>query len=164
MRARAALFAILLAASVAAGCGFQLRGAAKLPFDTVFLPGGAGGIALELKRNLQAGTNTRVVDAARDAQAVLEFTQELRQKDILSLTGAGRVREFALRYVVGYRVHDGKGREFVPPGTITLRREVSFNDSAVLAKENEEALMWQDMQSDMVQQIMRRIAAARAPG
>ena len=157
------LLALLVAAALA-GCGFQLRGAAKLPFDTLYLPGAGGGIALELKRNLQAGTGTRVVDSAREAQAVREVTQELRQKDILSLTGTGRVREFSLRYVVGYRVHDGKGREFVPPGVVTLRRDVSFNDSAVLAKENEEALLWQDMQSDMVQQIMRRVAAARAPG
>jgi len=155
---------VLLLATALAGCGFQLRGAAKLPFDTLYLPGASGGIALDLKRNLQSGTNTRVVDTAKDAQAVLEFTQELRQKDILSLTGTGRVREFQLRYVVGYRVHDGKGREFVPPGVVTLKRDVSFNDSAVLAKENEEALLWQDMQNDMVQQIMRRIAAARAPG
>lgn len=155
---------VLLLAAALAGCGFQLRGAAKLPFDTLYLPGASGGIALDLKRNLQSGTNTRVVDTAKDAQAVLEFTQELRQKDILSLTGTGRVREFQLRYVVGYRVHNGKGREFVPPGVVTLKRDVSFNDSAVLAKENEEALLWQDMQNDMVQQIMRRIAAARAPG
>lgn len=164
MRAPARVLLAVLLAALVAGCGFQLRGAAKLPFDTIFLPGATGGIALDLKRNLQASTNTRVVDTARDAQAVLEFTQELRQKDILSLTGSGRVREFQLRYIVGYRVHDGKGREFVAPGTVTLQREVSFNDSAVLAKENEEALLWQDMQNDMVQQIMRRVAAARAPG
>ena len=146
-----------------AGCGFRLRGTAEVPFESLYLPGATSGIALDLKRNIQAGTKARVVDDPKAADAVLQFTEETRQKEILSLPGAGRVREFQLRYRVGFRVHDGKGADYVPPSTIELTRDVTFNDAEILAKEAEEQLLFRDMQTDMVQQIMRRLAAAKRP-
>ncbi len=156
----------LLAAALClalAGCGFQLRGTADVPFETLYLPNSNTGIALDLKRNIQTGTRAKVVDDPKTAQAILQFTEETRNKEILSLTGTGRVREFQLRYRVGFRVHDGKGGEYVPQSTIQLTRDVTFNDSEILAKESEEQLLFRDMQSDMVQQIMRRLAAAQKP-
>jgi len=156
--------ALLLALPFAlAACGFQLRGTAEVPFSTIYVPTVAGGIGLELKRNIQAGTNAKVVDDPKKAEAVMEFTEESRTKDILSLTGTGRVREFQLRYRVGFRVHDGKGRDFLPTSTVLLTRDISFNDSDVLAKETEEGLLYRDMQSDMVQQILRRLSAVSKP-
>ena len=148
---------------LAAGCGFRLRGTAEVPFQSVHVPGATGGIALDLKRNIRAGTNARVVDDPKEAEAVVQFTEEARQKEILSLTGTGRVREFQLRYRVGFRVHDGKGGEFVAPSTIELARDVTFSDAEILAKEQEEQLLFRDMQADMVKQIMRRLAAAKRP-
>jgi LPS-assembly lipoprotein len=153
----AALFVAL------AGCGFQLRGTADVPFETLYLPNSNSGIALDLKRNIQSGTRAKVVDDPKTAQAILQFTEESRNKEILSLTGTGRVREFQLRYRVAFRVHDGKGGEYVPQSVIQLTRDVTFNDSEILAKEAEEQLLFRDMQSDMVQQIMRRLAAAQKP-
>jgi len=150
-------------ALVLAGCGFRLRGTAEVPFETLYVPSATSGIALDLKRNIQAGTKARVVDDPSKADAVLQFTEETRQKEILSLTGTGRVREFQLRYRVAFRVHDGKGAEYVPPSTIQLTRDVTFNDAEILAKEQEEQLLFRDMQFDMVQQIMRRLAAAKRP-
>lgn len=147
-----------------AGCGFQLRGTADLPFDTVYLPpANSPGIALDLRRNIQSGTRTTVVDDPKKADAVLEVARETREKLILSLAGTGRVSEYQLRYTVAFRVHDGKGGEFLPMSTVALTRDVTFNDAAVLSKETEEGLLYRDMQSDMVQQIMRRLAAAQRP-
>ena len=145
-----------------AGCGFQLRGTAALPFDTLYMPGASGGIALDLKRNIQAGTRTVVVDDPKKAEAVLDFLAETREKVILSLAATGRVREYKLRYTVAFRVHDGKGGEFLPVNTVQLSRDITFNDSDVLAKETEEGLLYRDMQFDMVQQVMRRLAAAHS--
>jgi LPS-assembly lipoprotein len=154
----------VFAASLAlAGCGFHLRGTANVPFETLYLPGATGGIALDLKRNIQAGTRAKVVDDVKQADAVMQFTEETRAKEILSLTGTGRVREYQLRYRVGFRVHDGKGGDYVPQTTIQLTRDISFNDSEILAKEAEEGLLYRDMQNDMVQQIMRRLAASQKP-
>jgi LPS-assembly lipoprotein len=154
---------VLVVCLALAGCGFQLRGTADVPFDTLFMPNPTSGIALDLKRNIQSGTRAKVVDDPKNAQAILQFTEETRNKEILSLTGTGRVREFQLRYRVGFRVHDGKGGEYVPQSLIQLTRDVTFNDSEILAKEAEEQLLFRDMQTDMVQQIMRRLAAAQKP-
>ena len=155
---KAALAALAL---LLAGCGFQLRGVAEVPFETLYLPNATSGIALDLKRNIQAGTRVKVVDDAKGAEAVMHFTEETRQKEILSLTGTGRVREFQLRYRVGFRVSDNKGGDYVPQNTIILTRDVTFNDTEILAKEQEEQLLFRDMQNDMVQQIMRRLATAK---
>jgi LPS-assembly lipoprotein len=154
---------LLLVLMLLAGCGFRLRGTADLPFQTLYIPNAVTGIALDLKRSIQAGTDAKVVEDAKAADAVLAFSHETRQKEILSLNAAGRVREFRLRYRVGFRVHDGKGNDYVPLSSMELTRDVSFNDAEVLAKEAEEQLLFRDMQSDMVQQIMRRLAAAQKP-
>jgi LPS-assembly lipoprotein len=157
---RLSALALLLAI---AACGFQLRGAASLPFETLYIPDATGGIALDLKRSIQSGTATRVVDDPKAAQALLQFTQEARLKEILSLSSGARVREFRLVYRVGFRVSDGKGGDYLAPTTVTLARDVTYDDTVVLAKETEEQLLFREMQADMVQQIMRRIAAARKP-
>lgn len=158
-------FALTIAFSMLlAGCGFQLRGTASLPFETLYMPPTtAPGVALDLKRNIQSGTRTAVVDDPKKAEAVLEFSQEAREKHILSLAATGRVREFQLRYRVAFRVHDGKGGEFLPTTALLLTRDITFNDTDVLAKETEELQLYRDMQFDMVQQIMRRLAAAQRP-
>lgn len=144
------------------GCGFQLRGQASLPFDKLYVPGSSP-LVVELKRNLVAGTHSRLTDSGRDAQAILSFSHEVREKVVLSYTTAGLVREFQLRYRVGFRLYDQKGRNYMPPSEIQLTRDVSFNEGQVLAKKSEEALLYTDMQNDMVQQIIRRLVAARVP-
>jgi LPS-assembly lipoprotein len=158
---RRTLAAVLVLA--AAGCGFQLRGTAALPFESIYVPG-TGGIALALKRAIQAGSRARVVDDPKQAEARLEVTLEARQKDILSLTAEGRVREFRLLYRVGFRVDDGEGHEFLRPATLELARDMTYSDAQLLAKEAEEQALYRDMQNDMVQQIMRRLARAHRPG
>jgi LPS-assembly lipoprotein len=159
LSSRRAFLALLLASI--AGCGFRMRGTAEVPFEALYLPGATSGIALDLKRYIQAGTNARVVDDAAKADAIMQFTEEGRLKEVLSLTGTGKVREFQLRYRVGFRVHDGKGTDFVPQSVIQLTRDVTFNDTEILAKEQEEQILFRDMQTDMVQQILRRLAAAK---
>jgi len=155
--------AAFLAAVLVAGCGFHLRGSSTVPFDTLYIPNAKSGVALELKRNIEAGTNAKVVDDTKVADAILELSGEAREKIILSLTGTGRVREFRLRYRVSYRVHDGKGNEYVQPTLVQLSRDVTYNDAEILAKEAEEQLLFRDMQTDFVQQILRRLSAAEKP-
>ena len=158
MRLAAALAGLALAL---AACGFQLRGTASLPFETIYVPNATAGIALEIKRSIQAGSNARVVDDVKAAAAQLQFSEESRRKEILSLTSAGRVSEYRLFYRVRFQVSDGKGADFLPPVSIQLYRDMTYDDSLVLAKEEEEQLLFRDMQRDMVQQVMRRIAGAK---
>lgn len=155
--------AVLAAAALLlAGCGFQLRGSAELPYETLFvdLPDSSP-LGAELKRTLRTGTKTRIVTRREDAEAVLMPLRELRGKTILSLSSSGRVREFRLKYNFDFRVADRQGRDLVEPMLLLIERDFPFNDNQVLAKETEEALIYRDMQSDMVQQILRRMAAAQ---
>lgn len=159
-----ALIAILIALLLAA-CGFQLRGAQPLPFSSLYIGTAEGSeLGAALKRNIRALGSTKLTDAPQEAQAIFTAIGEAREKNILSLSGTGRVREFQLRYRFAYRVHDLKGREFVPPTEIVLVRDISFSDERVLAKEQEEALLFRDMQNDMVQQVLRRLATAKIEG
>ena len=152
--------AALALAFALSGCGFQLRGQTTLPFATLYVPGTTA-LAVELKRNIASGTQTKLVDAPDQAQAQLIMSADQREKVILSFNTAGRVREFQLKYKFAFRVVDARGREYLPENEITLTRDISFNDSQVLAKETEEGLLYRDMQSDMVQQILRRLGSAR---
>jgi LPS-assembly lipoprotein len=156
---------VLLTVCVLAGCGFHLRGARPLPYESIYV--GApdySELGAALKRSIRASGRTRVADTPQEAQAQLSIVSESREKSILSLNAAGRVREFQLRYRFAFHVHDGKGRDFLPRNEILLTRDFTFNDSAVLAKEQEEALLYRDMQNDLVQQIMRRLEASRVEG
>jgi LPS-assembly lipoprotein len=94
-----------------------------------------------------------------NAQMVIDILQEQREKTVVGVNSSGQVREFQLRIRVRFRVRTPQGKELVPDTEILQQRDISFNESAVLAKEAEEALLYRDMQTDIVQQLMRRLAA-----
>lgn len=157
--------AALLAAAVLAGCGFQLRGSGgqyNLPFQSMWLSfNEASPLGTELKRNLRAGDTLRIENDASKAEALFDVLSESRGKSILSLNSLGRVREYSLSYTLVFQVRDANNRQLLAPTEITLRRNIAFDESQVLAKESEEALLYRDMQSDLVQQILRRLAAIK---
>jgi LPS-assembly lipoprotein len=161
LKSRLPLLAAACLAIVLAGCGFQMRGTATLPFQTLYVDIPTGNaMGAELKRNLRAGTNAKLVDNKEDAEALLTHTGETRTKVILSIDDAGRVREFRLRYAFTYSLVNRKGEEIAPPQTLTISRDYTFNNQ-VLAKEAEEQLLYRDMQSDLVQQVLRRLAVVK---
>jgi len=84
-------------------------------------------------------------------------------KQVLSLSGGGRAREYALTKRVTFALHDAQGRDWLPSGEIVIRRAFTFNESEVLAREAEEAKLLKEMQSDAVQQILRRLQSAKNP-
>ena len=184
MRA-AKLSVILLLAGLLAACGFKLRGstdlpAHKLPFATIALTlAPTSEVYAQLKRNIEASSaGTRVVDAG-EAEAILAVLGDTSQKNILSLNTSGRVREFQLVRTFSFKVQANNRAaapapqvkytdapavaptEYVPASTIVLRHEVTYSDDLVLSKEGEEALLWRDIQNDLVQQLMRRLATAK---
>ena len=157
------LLALLLTGMLAA-CGFQLRGAYPLPFDTLYvaLPE-TNELHSQLKRSIATGSNARVIGLQKDAQATLLILSDRNAKNILSLAAMGQAREFQLVRTFTFRVVDGKGRDWLSPTQIEIHRDISFSDNLVLSKDLEEALLWRDIQADLVQQIMRRLAASRPP-
>ncbi len=160
MRVRLFLLAVLTA--LVAGCGFQLRGAYSLPYESLYVAGADySPVIAGLKRAIRASGSARLADTAQDAQATFIPTIEAKDTVTLSYSSSGRAREKRLRYLYGYRVVDGKGRDLVLPSQVELYRDLTYADSDVLAKTQEEDLLWRDMESDLVQQLMRRLAATK---
>ena len=153
------VFTLFLAA-VIAGCGFQLRGSnSNLPYKTLYiaLPETAD-VRIWLQRYIGATGQTKIVDNAKDAEAVFQQLQDSRIKTILSVNAQGRVTEYRLQLNYRFRLVDAKGRELVAPNEINLSRDISYSDSNILAKDLEEGLLWRDMNNDLVNQIMRRLS------
>ena len=156
------LFLGVMLVCALAACGFQLRGSTELPFKTLWVGfSDASPLGTEFRRYIRSGTSTKLVDDATQAEARLMVLGEARTKEILSLNSAGRVREYTLFYTFVFKVDDAKGRDFIAPTRITLKRDISVNENTQLAKEAEENLLYRDMQSDLVQQLIRRLGAVR---
>ena len=153
------VFTLFLAA-VIAGCGFQLRGSnSNLPYKTLYiaLPETAD-VRIWLQRYIGATGQTKIVDNAKDAEAVFQQLQDSRIKTILSVNAQGRVTEYRLQLNYRFRLVDARGRELVAPNEINLSRDISYSDSNILAKDLEEGLLWRDMNNDLVNQIVRRLS------
>jgi LPS-assembly lipoprotein len=146
------------AAFLLASCGFKLRGSQTLPVETMFLalPVNSA-LGAEIARVLRASTNARVVPDRKEAQAIFELIGETREREVLSVNAQGRAREYQLRLLSTFRVTAPNGLEMLPPTTLVARRDIAFNESELLAKESEEALLYRDMQSDLVRQMVTRL-------
>jgi LPS-assembly lipoprotein len=163
---KAALLAAL--AGTVTGCGFHLRGSGgnyTLPFSSMYisLPESSP-LAIDLKRNIRVNGSTAIVTDPKNADGVVEVItdpEKTRSKSILSLNSAGRVSEYLLTYNIVFRVTNGTGTELLGPTQITLTRPITFSETQLLAKEQEEAQLYRDMQKDLVQQMMRRMAAIK---
>ena len=164
-RRRLALTAAALLATVPAGCGFALRQATVLAFESIYVgASSASPMGSEIRRSVATLDHVQLItDASRqqEAQVILELLAEQREKVVAGLNSAGQVREFQLRIRVRFRLRTPGGKELIPDTELLQQREISFNESAVLAKEAEEANLYRDMQSDIAQQLMRRIAAVK---
>ena len=147
-------------------CGFRLRGAPDLAFQTLYVSVAENSsLGNELKRNLASlGAVQLITDVAQKpkAQAILDVLSETREKNVVGVNASGQVREFQLRVRVNFRLSTPQGAELIPATELLQQRDISFNESAVLAKEAEEGLLYRDMQTDIVQQLMRRLAAVKS--
>ncbi|MEW6120053.1 MAG: LPS assembly lipoprotein LptE [Pseudomonadota bacterium] len=159
------LFLALAPALLAAGCGFQLRRFDGVAFASLYIdapPGNA--VAQRLRSLLAAGGRTRLAATAGEADAVLRLTQDTRSKTILSLSGAGRVTEYRLGLQVGYSVVGRDERVLAEAETIELTRDLTYDDSQLLAKGAEEDLLYRDMDENAAMRILRRLQALKPNG
>lgn len=158
--ARGRLIAVLLLSTGLTSCGFRLRGRQELPFESVFIAAPRNSPAsTELAGAIRSGSSTRIVEDAASAQAVVEIVSETRERDVLSVNAQGRAREFRLRLRVVFRVHDGKGREYLGPTPVATTRDLAILEEQLLAREYEAEQLYQDMMHDVAQQMLRRMSA-----
>lgn len=146
---------LLFLAITLAGCGFQLRGQSQLPFAAAYVDAVDGSqVAAALRHALE--DQGKLADKA--APVRIQLASERREKNILSLSGGGKVREYRLEYRVEMAAFDAKGGELLAPSKIHLTREFSYNDDQILAKEKEEASLLRAMEQEALRQILRRLS------
>ncbi|MFZ2266678.1 MAG: LPS assembly lipoprotein LptE [Azonexus sp.] len=161
MRSPLRLLLALIIAAALTGCGFHLRGvgSGNLPYKAMYiaLPDTAD-VNIWLQRYIKASGSTEIVEDAKAADAIFQQLGDNRLKTILSVNAQGRVREYRLQLTYTFRIVNQKGQVLVPPNEVALTRDISFDDSNILAKDLEENLLWRDMTNDLVNQIMRRLS------
>lgn len=158
-----ALVSVLVLAGLT-GCGFHLRNSLTFAFQTLAItPERGPAVAVDLARYLgDAVVPLTPAEGKAGPQAVLDILGEQREKIVVGVNASGQVREFQLRLGVKFRLRTPKGEDLIPVSEIVQTRDISFNESAVLAKEAEEGLLYRDMQTDIVQQLLRRLAAVKS--
>jgi LPS-assembly lipoprotein len=160
---RRAAVAAALTAALLAGCGFKLRVAPTFAFQTLAVtPEENGLVAADLIRYFGSAIVPLAATPGTVApQVIVDILQEVREKNVVGVNASGQVREFQLKIRIQFRMRTPDGRELIAPTEISQQRDISFNESAVLAKEAEEVLLFRDMQSDILQQLLRRLAAIK---
>lgn len=146
-------------------CGFQLRSAGDYPFKTLFANFSTSSpLGVELRRNLLGtGRITLLSEPPQmaTADAVLDILSEERQQAVVGVNASGQVRELQLRLRVRFRLRTPQGQVLIEPVELAQQRDLSFTETAALSKEIEQATLYRDMQTDIVQQIMRRLSAIK---
>jgi LPS-assembly lipoprotein len=155
----AALVALMLAS-----CGFHLRGPQPLAFSSLYVSANQySDLGAALRRQVTLSGTTTVEENEAVADARLQILANERSREILSLTATGKVREYELGQRIRFRLLSKTNEELIPPTNLTARREYTFSDEQILGKEQEEALLYRDMEVDLIQQLMRRLAAWQRP-
>ena len=147
-------------------CGFELRKAPEFAFSSLFtrFPEGSP-LGAEFARAMAAAGTVELITDPKQlgrAQAILDVLADQREKSVVGQSAAGQVREFQLRLRLRFRLRSGAGGELLGETEIVQQREISFNETVALAKDAEEGLLYRDMQSEVVLQLMRRLAAVKS--
>lgn len=149
------------------GCGFQLRQTGDYPFRTLYAGfSSISPLGAELSRQLQATGRIVLLTQAEQVQkadVVLDILQEQRQAVVVGVNASGQLREMQLRMTVRFRLRTPQGQEWIEPTNMEQQRDLSFNETAALSKEVEQAMLYRDMQNDIVQQIIRRLSRVKPP-
>ena len=161
---RRALLACAGGAWLLTGCGFKLRELPTLTFRRIALVGfpPRSPLAAELRRNLER--QVTVTEDVASAELVLQALSESRERSIVAQTAAAQVRVLQLRLRFEFRVQTPAGRELVPLTQLALARDMTYNETYALAKEQEQDELFREMQADIAEQVIRRLATVRLPG
>jgi len=149
-----------LLASVA-GCGFALRRPPKLAFGSIAMSGFAPRSPLAEELQAQLAQQVRVLPPPATVDVVLQSLVDVRERSVVASTSAAQVRALQLRVKFTFRAQTPGGRELIPRAELLLARDMSYTENAALAKEYEEGELFRAMQSDIVLQVLRRLAAVQ---
>lgn len=148
------------------GCGWRLRGSLNVDVNIPPIYVEFQNASPELRRELVQTLETSkvpVVKQPSEAELVLVIHAENRGRRVLSVNSAGKVSDYELQYELVFSVRDSAGAEVIAKDTITQQRDYSFDDTAVLAKGEEERKLFDFMRRMTIQSLMRRLHSLNKP-
>jgi LPS-assembly lipoprotein len=147
-------------------CGFQMRGASALPeaMAVTYIQGKSPFDSLndDFRVAIEA-RGVRVTEDRDEATAILRILSNRDEKDVLSVDIGGRVQEILVRQTIRFDVITPDRQPLVDKQSVTLSRDFVFNKDDILAKEREADLVSSELQRDIVNLALLRIAAASRP-
>lgn len=156
------------------GCGFALRQAPKFAFESVQIAGSENTSVSRALQQAMVSSGIRVVNTTAAArtladtagavppQVVLVVLLDRHERVVSGQTDTGQVRELTLRSRFRFRLITPPGKVLIGDTELLLERDISFSETVALAKAAEENLMFRDMEGDIVQQVLRRLAAVQS--
>lgn len=144
------------------GCGFRMRGHFSVPFSSIYLDmDGNTPFAARVRRLLSSSSDVKIVNTMKEAQAVLRIVSKDITRQAITYNADGDVREYEIRMVLKFRLTTPTGAEFLPDTALTATRDLYYSDDDYLTREGQEALLIKDMESDLADQMIRRIERAK---
>jgi LPS-assembly lipoprotein len=146
-------------------CGYRLRGMVDLPFKAIAITGNPSPpLRADIQTSILQGTDAKVAISPKDADLILEITNDISGREILAYNAAGQVSAYRLNIRVGFRAFDNSGTDIIPDSEIYMTRDMDFSNTTVLATDVQQQQFLSLMRKDLSVQILRRVsAAARAP-
>ncbi len=160
MKTRLLMMICLLLLTTA--CGFHLRGSQVTDFDiaNVYInPSSAPKLAKEVMSQL-SGSGVTMANSAQDAAYVITLKEERFDKSVLSVSAAtGKVEEYQIVYSAKMDAAQSDGKSIVQNDRISVMRDFTFDENAVLGKFSEEGLVQEDLIRSAASQVLRRLQA-----
>lgn len=164
---RRTLLGILVLAPVGGlvACGYRIKGMVNLPFKAIAITGNPSPpLRADLQTAILTGTNAKVAINPKDADLLLEITNDLNTREILAYNANGQISAYRLNMRVGFRAYDDSGADIVPEAEIFMSRDMDFSVTTVLATDVQMQQFLSLMRRDLAVQILRRVASsAKAP-
>jgi LPS-assembly lipoprotein len=155
-----------LSFGVVSACGFQLQGRQSLPAVlsavNIEAEDRQSDFTQALRSSLVSSGAHMVEPAAADTTIVRIKRDEVTER-VLTVSSRNIPTDYELVYDVELSVSSG-GRELLPLEKFSLSRVYSFDETRLLAKEREKAILIEALARDMASVVTRRRLAVTAAG
>lgn len=138
-------------------CGYHLRGAFQLPenMKNVYVEGGSEPL-LEQFRQVMTSSSGQLASSRQGAGIVIKIFNEDFNRRVLSLSTRGKSNEFELGYRLDYELVNADNGLLMARQTVDIRRDYYNDQQFVIAKDNEEAMIRNEMYRQVVNTIVNR--------
>lgn len=155
------LLSVLALSLLLSACGFHLKQAHALPFNSLYINiSENSALGAQLRRIILANSpNVRLVSNPEQADVRLIQTEQQRYLRELSLDPNGNVEDYELVLRLSFMLIDRAGEPLLPTTTLVINREIPNNPEAVQAKQMEIDSVFQNMEVSMVDRILRHLSS-----